>query len=60
MYKKNGSSCLHVRGGFLIHIKVRIGLSNPTILLFKHGEVVERKIGVLPYKDLEAWVLQQV
>lgn len=35
-------------------------MSNPTILLFKHGEVVDRKIGVLPYKDLEAWVLQQV
>ena len=24
MYKKNESSCLHVRGDFLIHISVRI------------------------------------
>ena len=33
MYKKYESSCLHVRDGFLIHIRVRIGLP-PNMSIF--------------------------
>jgi len=31
-------------------------MSNPTILIFKSGEVVDTKVGALSYKDLENWV----
>lgn len=34
MYRKAESSCLHVRGGFLIHIRVRIGLPPPFMSIF--------------------------
>lgn len=30
--------------------------ANPTVILFKNGEAVDRKIGAITYKDLEAWI----
>ena len=39
MDKKDESSCLHVRDGFLIHINVRIGLQpNMSIFSLVKGE----------------------
>ena len=31
-------------------------MSNPTLILFKDGEVVDKKVGAANYDDLAAWV----
>lgn len=35
-------------------------MSNPTVLLFKDGKEVGRKVGAVSYQDLEAWILQNL
>lgn len=35
-------------------------LSNPTIILFKGGELIARKTGALSFDDLEDWILQYI
>ena len=50
MYKKNESSCLHLRGDFLMHISVRIVARNDDekiIIRFKCSDAVGK------YNDIE-------
>jgi len=32
--------------------------ANPTVVIFKNGEVLSKKVGALTYAEIEAWVLQ--
>ena len=35
-------------------------MSNPTVLLFKSGEVIDRRTGAASFKELEAWILPYI